>query len=85
MYFLGTLSTVNPDIDVARPGIDFTYTENEPSILFGDGATSAPIVMKIINDDVPELVEIFHVNITRTILIGPNGNDATPLLPPQIG
>jgi len=83
--FLGTLSTVNPDVDVAQPGTDFTYPVNEPYILFEDGVTSVPIVMNIINDDIPELVEIFHINITRTHLLNSNGDVITPLLPPMIG
>ena len=83
--FSGTLSTVNPDVDVAQPGADFTYNEEKAYILFEDGVTSTPIVMNITNDDVPELVEIFHVNITRAILVGPDGEGITALLPPKIG
>ena len=82
---LGTLSTINPDIDVAKPGVDFTFSEDTPYVLFDDGLTSAPIVMNITDDDIPELVEIFHINITRAVLIDLNGVDVQPPLPPQIG
>ena len=76
---------MNPDLDVAQPNADFTYAEDQPFVIFNDGGTSVPIAMKIIDDDIPELIEIFHVNLTQAILIDQNGNDAKPLLPPKIG
>lgn len=81
----GTLSTVNPDIGVAQPGSDFTSTDDRFYVTFNDGNTSVPIVMNIIDDDVPELIEIFHVNLTQALLIGEDGYDVTPLIPPTIG
>ena len=76
---------MNPDIEVAQPGSDFTYFQDRPFIIFGDGVTSVPIVMNITNDDKPELIEIFHVNLTEALLISENNYDVKPLIPPKIG
>ena len=83
--FPGTLSTLNPDIGVAETGVDFTFDERRPYVTFDDGVTSAVLFMNIIDDIIPELNEIFHVNLTRVELIDEYGRAISPVLPPRIG
>ncbi|CAK8694047.1 unnamed protein product [Clavelina lepadiformis] len=80
----GTLSTLNPDIGVAETGVDFTFDERRPYVTFDDGVTSAVLFMNIIDDIIPELNEIFHVNLTRVELIDEYGRAISPVLPPRI-
>ena len=69
---------------MAKPGEDFIYDERSSYVVFEDGVTSAAIMMEVVDDDIPELNEIFHVNLTKCQLVV-DGNDDAPLLPPQIG
>ncbi|XP_039258016.2 adhesion G-protein coupled receptor V1-like isoform X1 [Styela clava] len=85
----GSLSTLNPDIKPAEPFVDFTFLssgidqDGRHFILFEDGVTSVPIVFNIIDDDIPEMNEIFHVNLTEVVLLE-RPKDAINFIPPSI-
>lgn len=85
----GTLSSLNPDVEPAEPYVDFTFSSdgvenNRHYVLFRDGATSVPIKFKIIDDNVPELNEIFLVNLTSVVLER-KSPEAINFIPPAIG
>ncbi len=91
----GPLVTLNPDVGVAQPGDDFMLVTSPPlrHIDFDDGVTSSTIALLMIDDDIPELSEVFHLNLTRVELLmttsSGNGSDydviTDPHLPPLIG
>ena len=56
------------------------YVSINKSIIIPDGRRSANINISILDDENPELDEVFDVELTHVELI-----DYSPVLPPQIG
>lgn len=83
------MSTINPDVTEADPDLDFTYKSDgsdgdRPYVTFPNGVTSVPISFTIIDDDIPELNEIFHVNLTDAYLVEKSPGIIN-FIPPSIG
>ncbi|XP_066273052.1 adhesion G-protein coupled receptor V1-like isoform X1 [Branchiostoma lanceolatum] len=74
----GSTVVLNSDVALATPMEDFTAEVGYVDMT--DGMTSTTIGIDILEDDIPELVEVFLVNITEVELIHPN----TSTYPPQL-
>ncbi|XP_035665839.1 adhesion G-protein coupled receptor V1-like [Branchiostoma floridae] len=74
----GSTVVLNSEVALATPMEDFTAEMGYVDMT--DGMTSTTIGIDILEDDIPELVEVFLVNITEVQLIHPN----TSTYPPQL-
>ncbi|KAG2466796.1 GPR98 protein, partial [Polypterus senegalus] len=75
----GSLQPLNmTEVSLAEPGLDFLPVSG--FIVLQPGQTSAVITVTILEDEVPELAEIFLINITSAVLITYHPSVASPHL-----
>lgn len=74
----GALSTLSADLSLASPGLDFISRSS--FVNMSDGITSISISVIIINDDLPEVEEVFLVRLVSVTLVGSALNTFPPRL-----
>lgn len=76
----GNVTALQPKQGLATPGLDFI--EGRRSIIIADSVDVGSIPVWVIDDNTPELGEVFLVNITGVELVNPLqfNNSVPPLL-----
>ena len=76
----GNITALQPDQGLATPGLDFIGRRR--NITIGDNVDVGSIPVWVLDDNIPELGEVFLVNITRVELVDPSqfNNTVPPLL-----
>lgn len=76
----GNVTALQPKEGLATPGLDFI--EGRRSIIIADSVDVGSIPVWVIDDNTPELGEVFLVNITGVELVNPSqfNNSVPPLL-----
>ena len=78
---LGNITALQSDQGLASPGVDFVTGRR--SIVIGDNEDVGSIPVWIIDDDTPELGEVFLLNITGVELV--NASQLGNTIPPSLG
>ena len=75
----GSVTTTSPNIlQEALPGSDFIV--NNGYLDLADGQSSGAIAVEVVDDDLPEIDEVFLVTLTRVELVGLADRSLPPLL-----
>lgn len=77
----GNITALQSDHGLALPGVDFVAGRR--SIVIGDNEDVGYIPVWVIDDDIPELGEVFLVNITGVELV--NTSQLGNTIPPSLG
>lgn len=77
--YQGTLSTLSNDLSLASQGQDFVSVTNG-AIEVSDGVTSGTISVAILDDLLPEVDEVFLVQLTSVTLMEATDGSSLPRL-----
>ena len=76
---VGSMETLTSDLQLAAATLDFKAVSNG-SVVFGDGQSSGIIMVEIVDDNIPEVDEVFIVQLRRVELIQPQTSTFQPKL-----
>ena len=75
----GSLQSLTADLQLATPVLDFKPVSGG-SVIFGDGQGSGAITVEVADDNIPEVDEVFVVQLKRVELIQPQSSTFLPTL-----